>query len=98
MVVWINHYPWYQLLEVDPRKLESVARRQRAIKTEKILPLIKKIQEGGEIDAPIISKGCQEAICFVDGIHRTLAAIQEGLPTIKIAVRPEELNFIIEHL
>lgn len=95
MVQWVNHYPWYQLLEVDPKKLAHIV---RIWSPKKISPLLEKIKEGGEIDAPVVAKSIDGGIDFIDGIHRVAAAIQLGLPTIKISVSPEEKDSIEKFL
>jgi len=90
---WINRYPrWNTLLEVNPRSLIR-AEAPFEPSAQKLELLLKKFRQDGEMDAPILARG-GAGICFVDGRHRTLAAIMVGLPTIKIAVLTEEIGFI----
>jgi len=90
---WINHYHrWYRLLEVNPKRLLQ-AEGPFERNPKKLASLVEKIRQGGEMDAPIIGRH-GKGIWFVDGRHRTVAAVMVGLPTIKIAVRPEDIEFI----
>jgi len=70
------------------------ALRAEVWKPERLFPLLEKLQQGGEMDAPIVEKLSYSGFGFMNGIHRTAAAIQLGLPTIKIAVIPEEKDAI----
>ena len=92
-IIWISAYPAFVLIEVDPRGLNP-----QAWKESKIPPLLEKLRNGGEMDAPIVSKRSNSSIMFIDGIHRTAAAIEIGLKTIKIAVQEEEVEFIQSYL
>ncbi|MFC1789826.1 hypothetical protein ACFLYY_02540 [Patescibacteria group bacterium] len=92
-VKWVNYHHGYHLLEVDTKKLASVAWRQRVIKPKKLSTLVKKIKAGEEIYAPIVVKR-NLTVIFLDGIHTTIATDFFGLLTIKIAVLPEEEDFI----
>ncbi len=90
VVKWINHFSCYILLEVDPRRLKPQVR-----KPEKLPRLLERLQRGGEMDAPIVVKHPHyDEIKFLEGVHRTAAAIQLELATIKIAVFPKEKDFI----
>lgn len=90
---WVNHFHrWYRLLEVNPKRLlQAEGHFER--NPQKLASLVEKIRQGGEVDAPIVGRR-GEGICFIDGRHRTVAAVMVGLPTIKIAVRPEDIEFI----
>ena len=92
-ITWISAYSAFVLIEVDPRGLNP-----QVWKESKISLLLEKLRNGGEIDAPIVSKRSNNSIMFIDGIHRTAAAIKIGLKTIKIAVLKEEVDFIQSHL
>jgi len=63
-------------------------------KPERLPRLLERLQQGGEMDAPIVERLSYAGFGFMNGIHRTAAAIQLGLPTIKIAVLPEERDAI----
>ena len=96
---WVSRYPGYDLIEVDPRKLYPIARCAWSRNTERLLPLIQKLEDGGEMDAPIIDFCWVERIPgwkidFQDGTHRVAAAIYLGFSSIKIAVNPNEREFI----
>ena len=92
-VEWVNVFSCHILLEVDPRKLMR-ALKADVWKPESLRPWCEKLQQGGEIDAPVIERLSYAGFGFMDGIHRTAAAIQLELPTIKIAVLPEEKDAI----
>ncbi|MEK7510441.1 MAG: hypothetical protein AAB567_02715 [Patescibacteria group bacterium] len=102
MIEWINERELdrddYVLIEVDPVKLI-----ERTVLSENGRPLIwspKRFQEmlirlllGGEIDAPVVSHSTNK-IFFVDGRHRTAAALVLGLSTIKVMAHKEEAEAI----
>ncbi len=89
-VKWINVFSSsHTLMEVNPERLMD-ALDVRAWKLERLPPLLEKLREGGEMDAPIVEKLSYMGFGFMNGIHRTTAAIQLGMPTIEIAVLPEE--------
>ena len=93
---WINHYHrWDVLLKVDPKRLLQVADNSKSLNPNP--RKLSRLSEGfrdGEVDAPIVRRSCCEGITFVDGRHRIFLAAQLGFPTIKIAVLPEEIEFI----
>jgi hypothetical protein len=48
----------------------------------------------GDLCFKIVERLSYTGFGFMNGIHRTAAAVQLGLPTIKIAVLPEEKDAI----
>ena len=93
LVEWVSVFSCHTLLEVDPRRLMKLLKTD-VWKPERLPPLLEKLQQGGEMDAPIVEKLSYAGFGFMNGIHRTAAAIQLGLLTIKIAVLPEEKDAI----
>jgi len=93
VVEWVNVFSCHTLLEVDPRKLMKTLKAD-VWKPERLPRLLESLQQGGEMDAPIVERLSHTGFGFMNGIHRTAAAIQLGLPTIKIAVLPEEKDSI----
>ena len=92
-IEWVNVFSCHTLLEVDPRKLMRVL-EANVWKPERLPPLLEKLQQGGEMDAPIVERLSYAGFGFMNGIHRTAAAVQLGLSAIKIAVLPEEKDAI----
>ncbi|MDD5760734.1 MAG: hypothetical protein PHF45_01620, partial [Candidatus Pacebacteria bacterium] len=72
-IEWINVFSCHTLLEVDPRKLMRVLQVD-VRKPERLPPLLEKLQQGGEMDAPIVERLSYAGFGFMNGIHRTAAA------------------------
>lgn len=103
-IQWINPGPdWYVLLDVDPRKLLQAAGDTKHFEPNprRLTAVMERLSQGGKIDAPIVGRFWitsygvhHKGIGFTDGRHRTVAALRLGLPTIKIAVSPKEIEFV----
>jgi|SRR3989338_6817106 len=87
-------YPPYTLLEVDPKRLRDRAERKEfSPDAEKLRRAFEWLREQPTMEAPVVARYL-DGIGFINGHHRTLAAVQLGFSSIKIAVFPKEVSFI----
>jgi len=99
VVNWINHCrSSFVLIEVNPEKLLRFADNTQGDftpKKDRLERLLDRFINGDkEMDAPIVGKTFRGGISFTDGRHRVTLAAKLRMTAIKIAVYPEEKNYI----
>ena len=80
-------------MNVNPRVLGA-----EAWEPSRLEILLKRLPLGGEIDAPYLALHGESDIEYVDGNHRTVAAITLDLQSIKILVSMRDADKIVKIL